>query len=112
MDLKNQNIKYIFSRCNDRNENNALKDLCRNKIRGIKFEYSGSRTSQINGSVERKFQRIYGPFREMVILARLQDVHFGRKSYVKLVEAFKSFGFKLITACGSKFHPMGLFKWH
>ena len=56
MDLRNQNINVKCLRCDDAVENKALEDLFRDKGMGIKFEYSGPRTPQRNGKVEKEFQ--------------------------------------------------------
>jgi transposase InsO family protein len=39
---------------------------------GIKFEFSGPRTPQRNGKVERKFQTLYGRIRPMLNGADLE----------------------------------------
>jgi transposase InsO family protein len=62
-DLKiaNQIVKFI--RCDDAGENMTMKNDPDIKSFGIKFEFSGLRTSQRNGKVERKFQKLYGRIR-------------------------------------------------
>jgi hypothetical protein len=59
-DLKiaDQIVKFI--RCDDAGENMKMKNDPDIKSFGIKFEFSGPRTPQRNGKVERKFQTLYG----------------------------------------------------
>jgi hypothetical protein len=57
-DLKiaNRNVKFI--RCDNAGENMTMKNDPEVKSFGIKFEFSGPRTPQRNGKVERKFQAL------------------------------------------------------
>jgi hypothetical protein len=59
-DLKiaNQIVKFI--RCDDAGENLTMKNDPEIKSFGIKFEFSGPRTLQRNGKIEKKFQTLYG----------------------------------------------------
>jgi hypothetical protein len=59
-ELKNNNIQVKFLRLDDAGENYALEKECKQQNLAVKFEYSGPRTPQRNGKVERKFQTIYG----------------------------------------------------
>jgi uncharacterized protein YqeY len=59
-ELKNENIQVKFLRLDDAGENYALEKECKQKKLAVKFEYSGPRTPQRNGKVERKFQTLYG----------------------------------------------------
>jgi hypothetical protein len=73
-ELKSQsNIIVKYLRCDDAGENQALEKLCKLEGLGIKFEYSGPRTPQRNGRVERKFQTLYGRVRAMLNGAGLKD---------------------------------------
>jgi hypothetical protein len=65
------NVKYI--RCNDSGENKALFDACQAQGYGVKFEFSGPRTPQQNGKVEKKFQTFFGSIRAMLNSAGLKD---------------------------------------
>ena len=65
------NVKYI--RCDDSGENKALFEECQSKGYGINFEFSGPRTPQRNGKVERKFQTFFGRIRAMLNSAGLKD---------------------------------------
>ncbi|MGL4341755.1 MAG: reverse transcriptase domain-containing protein, partial [Lactococcus lactis] len=63
--LKDQNkysINHIVRviRCDDAGENKALETMCTNQGLGIKFEYTGPGTPQLNGRVERKYATLYG----------------------------------------------------
>ncbi len=58
------NVKFI--RCDDAGENMAMKNDQGIKSFGVKFEFSGPRTPQRNGMVERKFQTFYGRIRSML----------------------------------------------
>jgi hypothetical protein len=53
-DLKITEIRIKFIRCDDDGENRSMKDNPNVKKFGVKFEFSGPRTSQ------RKFQNFYG----------------------------------------------------
>ena len=50
----------------DAGENVALEKACKQQQLGVTFEFSGPRTPQRNGKVERKFQTLYGKIRAMV----------------------------------------------
>jgi hypothetical protein len=52
------NLKFI--RCDDAGENVSMKSNQDIKSFGVKFEFSGPRTPQRNGKVERKFQNFFG----------------------------------------------------
>jgi hypothetical protein len=52
------NVKFI--RCDDAGENVSMKSDQDIKSFGVKFEFSGPRTPQRNGKVERKFQTFFG----------------------------------------------------
>jgi hypothetical protein len=47
-DLKIAGVNVKFIRCDDSGENKALFEECRSKGFGIKFEFSGPRTSKYN----------------------------------------------------------------
>jgi len=47
--------------------------MCKQEGLGIKFEYSGPKTPQRNGRVERKFQTLFGRVRSMLNGAGLKD---------------------------------------
>jgi len=64
-------VKYI--RCDDSGENKSFHNACRDKGFKIKFEFSGPRTPQRNGKVERKFQTFYGRIRAMLNNAGLKN---------------------------------------
>jgi hypothetical protein len=64
------NVKYI--RCDDSGENKALFEACQAQGYGVKFEFSGPRTLQQNGKVERKFQTFFGRIRAMLNSAGLK----------------------------------------
>ena len=61
-DLK-KNVKFL--RLDDAGENFALEKACKQQQLGVTFEFSGPRTPQRNGKVERKFQTLYGKIRAM-----------------------------------------------
>jgi hypothetical protein len=65
-DLKidNQNLRFIS--CDNSGENMKMKNDPEIKSFGIKFEFSGPRTTQRNRKVERKFQTLYGRIRAML----------------------------------------------
>jgi hypothetical protein len=65
-DLKIAGIDVKCIRCNDAGENIALKNELDIKTYGVKFEFSGPRTLQRDGEVERKFQTLYGRIRSML----------------------------------------------
>jgi hypothetical protein len=55
-ELKNK-VRFVkFIRLDDAGENVFIKRACQEKFLGIKFDFSGPRTPQKNGKVERKFQ--------------------------------------------------------
>jgi hypothetical protein len=56
-------INVKFFRLDDAGENFALEKLCKQQNVDVKFEFSGPRTPQRNGKVERKFQTLYGRIR-------------------------------------------------
>jgi hypothetical protein len=64
--LKNENIQVKFLRLDNAGENYALEKECKQQNLAVKFEYSGPRTPQRNGKVERKFQTLYGRIRAMM----------------------------------------------
>ena len=59
-DLK-KTVKFL--RLDDAGENFALEKACKQQQLGVTFEFSGPRTPQRNGKVERKFQTLYGKIR-------------------------------------------------
>jgi hypothetical protein len=59
-DLKIANRIIKFIRCDNAGENMTMKNDPEIKSFGFKFEFSGPRTPQRNGNVERKFQTLYG----------------------------------------------------
>jgi transposase InsO family protein len=65
------NVKYI--RCDDSSENKALFEACQSQGYGVKFKFSGPRTPQQNGKVERKFQTFFGRIRAMLNSDGLKD---------------------------------------
>jgi hypothetical protein len=65
-DLKIAGIDIKYIRCDDSGENKAFYDACCTKGYTIKFEFSGPRTPQQNGKVERKFQTFYGRIRAIL----------------------------------------------
>jgi hypothetical protein len=58
-----KNVKFL--RLDDAGENFALEKLCEQQNVDVKFEFSGPRTPQRNGKVERKFQILYGRIQAM-----------------------------------------------
>ena len=70
--LKIAGVDIKFIRCDDSGENKTLFEECRSKCYGIKFEFSGPRTPQRNGKVERKFQTFFGRIRAMLNSAGLK----------------------------------------
>jgi hypothetical protein len=72
-DLKIAGLDVKFIRYNDSGENKALFDECRSKGHNVKFEFSGPRTPQRNGKVERKFQTFFGRIRAMLNSAGVKD---------------------------------------
>jgi hypothetical protein len=71
-DLKIANLNIRFIRCDDASENMKMKNDPKIKSFGIKFEFSGPKTPQRKGKVERKFQTLYGRIREMLNGANLE----------------------------------------
>ena len=65
-----RNVKYL--RLDDAGENFALEKLCKQQNLQVKFEFSGPRTPQRNGKVERKFQTLYGRIRAMMNSAGIE----------------------------------------
>ena len=72
-DLKIASIDVNIIRCDDAGENKAFYEECRSKGINIRFDFSGPRTSQRNGKVERKLQTFYGRIRAMLNFAGLKD---------------------------------------
>ena len=72
-DLKIASVDVKIIRCDDAGENKAFYEECRSKGMNIRFEFSGPRTPQRNGKVERKFQTFYGRIRAMLNCAGLKD---------------------------------------
>jgi hypothetical protein len=68
-DLKIANRIVKFIRCDDAGEHITMKNDPEIKSFGIKFEFSGTRTPQRNGKVERKFQTLYGRIRAILNVA-------------------------------------------
>jgi hypothetical protein len=60
VDLVKELKTVKFLRLNNAGENFALEKLCKQQNVDVKFEFSGPRTPQRNGKVERKFQTLYG----------------------------------------------------
>ena len=65
VELKDLKRTVKFLRLDDAGENFALEKACKQLNLGVKFEFSGPRTPQRNGKVERKFQTLYGKIRAM-----------------------------------------------
>ena len=55
IDLINELKNVKFLRVDDAGENFALEKQCKRQNLNVKFEYTGPRTPQRNGKVERKF---------------------------------------------------------
>jgi hypothetical protein len=72
-DLKIASIDVKIIHCDNSGENKAFYEKCRSKGVNIRFEFSGRRTPQRNGKVERKFQTFYGRIREMLNCSVLKD---------------------------------------
>jgi hypothetical protein len=72
-DLKIANRIVKFIRCDNPGENMTMKNDPEIKSFGVKFEFSGPRTPQRNGKVERKFQTLHGRIREMLNGADLES---------------------------------------
>jgi hypothetical protein len=62
-DLKIARINIRFICCDDSGENKPFQKECKSKALNIIFEFSGPKTPQHNGKVERKFQTFYGRIR-------------------------------------------------
>jgi hypothetical protein len=56
-----------------------------NTFVGLQFEFSGPRTPQRNGKVERKFQTLYGRIRAMFNVSGLVDnnMDFGQNAHLQ-----------------------------
>jgi hypothetical protein len=72
-DLKIAGVEVKFICCDDSGENKSFYDACQSKCYLITFEFSGPRTPQRNGKVERKFQTLYGRICAMLDDAGLED---------------------------------------
>jgi hypothetical protein len=72
-ELKTKIIDVKFVRYDDAGENKALEDHCNHVGINVSFEYSGPRTPQGNGKVERKYQTLYGRIRAMLNGEGLKD---------------------------------------
>jgi len=72
-DLEIAGIEVKFICCDDSGENKSFYDACPSKCYLIMFEFSGPRTPQRNGKVERKFQTLYGRICAMLDDAGLED---------------------------------------
>jgi hypothetical protein len=72
-DLKIAGINVRFIRCNDSGENKAFQKECKSKALNITFAFSGPKTPQRIGKVERKFQTFYGRIRATLNSAGLKD---------------------------------------
>jgi hypothetical protein len=64
-DLQVAGLDVKFIRCDDAGENMSMMNDQEIKSYGVKFEFSGARTPQRIGKVERKFQTFYGRIRSM-----------------------------------------------
>jgi hypothetical protein len=71
MKIAGINIKVIC--CDYSGENKAFQKECNSKALNFIFEFSGPKTPQRNGKVERKFQIFYGRIRATLNCARLKD---------------------------------------
>jgi hypothetical protein len=58
-DLKIYGMDVKSTHCDDSGENKSFYESCQENGHNIKFEFSGPRTPQRNGKVERKFQTFY-----------------------------------------------------
>jgi transposase InsO family protein len=72
-DLKIANWSVRFIRCDNAGENMTMKNDPEIKSFGIKFEFSGPRTPQRNGKVDREFQTLYGRIRAILNGANLES---------------------------------------
>jgi transposase InsO family protein len=77
-DLKIANWNVRSIRSDNSGENMTMKNDPEIKSFGIKFEFSGPRTPQINEKVEKKFQTLYGRIRAILNAANL-EVEFRNK---------------------------------
>jgi len=66
-------VKIIY--CDDAGENKVFYEECRSKRIIIRYEFSGTRTPERNGKVERKLQTFYGRIRTMLNFAGLKYHH-------------------------------------
>jgi hypothetical protein len=58
-DLNSAGIDVKYIRCDDSGENKSFHNACRDEGFKIKLEFSGPRTPQRNGKMERTFQTFY-----------------------------------------------------
>jgi transposase InsO family protein len=72
MDLKIANRIVKFISCDNAGKNMTMKNDPEIKSFSIEFEFSGPRTPQRNGKVEKKFQTLYGRIRAMLNGAGLE----------------------------------------
>jgi hypothetical protein len=72
-DLKIAGVDVESIRCDDFGGNKALFEACQAQGYGVKFEFSGLKTPQQNGKVERKFQTFFGRIRAWLNSAGLKD---------------------------------------
>ena len=72
-DLKIAGIDIKYIHCDDSGDNKLFYNACHAKGYNIKFEFSGPRTPQQNGKVERKFQTFYGRNRAMLNNSGLEN---------------------------------------
>jgi hypothetical protein len=72
-DLKIAEINVKFIRCDDSGENKSFQNACLASGHNIKFEFSGPRTPQQNGKVERTFQTFFGRIRAILNNAGLEE---------------------------------------
>jgi hypothetical protein len=73
-DLTISGIDAKFISCDDSGENKSIYGSCRANGHRINFEFSGPRTPQHNGKVERKFQTFYGRIRAILNNGGLEDI--------------------------------------
>jgi hypothetical protein len=72
-DSKIAGIKVKLIRCDDSGENKSFDDECCASEHNIKLDFSGPRTPQRNGKVERKFQIFFGRIRAILNNAGLEE---------------------------------------
>ena len=72
-ELKAMERPVSFVRCDDAGENKSLEQLCKSLNMKVQFEFSGPRTPQRNGRVERKFQTLFGRVRSMLNGAGIKE---------------------------------------